>query len=127
MEALYKADNMEIYDEAFCSALKVDEDLSTDKQLVLSGPMVLKALSDQLKQANASANSNVKVSKTSCKIYIDRATNYIDKMEIEMSMEQSLQGSTSTADATMAIEFTKYNGDFTITLPEEAKDAVEIE
>lgn len=127
MEALYKADSMEIYDEAFCSALKVDKDLSTDEQLVLSGPMVLKALSDQLKQANASANSNVKISKTNCRIYIDRTTNYIDKMEIEMSMEQSLQGSTSTADADMAIEFTKYDGDFTITLPEEAKNAVEME
>lgn len=124
--SLYNVETEKTLDDSFYSALKLNNELSTDEQTVLSGKMILSSLYDQLNMANISASSKTKVEAMDCKIYINKSTHYIDKLELKTKAQQSNSGESGSADIIINVNFTKYNGNFTITLPTEAKNAVKM-
>ena len=124
-DALYKMQTKNTFDDAFCSALKVDKQLSTDSQIVLTGKMVLKPMLEQISNSSSAATSNLKINNMDCKIYINKSTYYINKVVIDMNTQQASGGQSVSAKTTAEIDFVKYNGDFTITLPADAKNAID--
>lgn len=124
--SLFNPNYKKFFNDGFYSALKIDKNLSTSTETVLYGKLIfddnlLKNLSESsLKNGLINDIDNIKISGADCKLFIDKSTSFIKRFEINLTPQQN------NAKIELVFEFTNYNGDFTITLPEEAKNAEEI-
>ncbi len=128
INSLYTMNTEEAVDEAYYSSFKVDDRLSTAEHTVLTGTMALGSMLNQIGSTASLEDVNSQISSTNYKMYINNLTHLVDKLEMNMLSKQAPSSDGSgQVETELTIRFTQYNGDFTISLPEEAKNAVELE
>jgi len=129
-------DNLLMKTEVLCAALNQVSD-ENDDEILLKGDVFLvdyfkKAIEGQSFGFNQNTKQEIKYSDFSLQISLDKDTALINSIEMRVKMLQPSSDPKSKADTKMdlnfKIKFSEYDGDFVISIPEEAvKNAVPVD
>jgi len=115
--------------EAICAGMTIDETLSDENTIVLKGDVYLQEIFNQtLQMQNNPQLQGVtfEVNKAYMEMYIDKNTYLITKSKAIFDMGLSAEGQTIQYQIDANYEYTDYNGDFEVVLPEEINNATEM-